>query len=122
MSTHELETKVKEYKELQRLTEELAAEMEAVKDTIKQHMDAERVEVLTTGQYKVTYKAVTSPVRERARGEIALNQDVGALVDVFAELRRVEKMTASTGLTARASTSIIGVIQSAKCLAEERVN
>lgn len=49
-----------EYKDLQRMIEELAAEMEAVRDTIKAHMDAEQVETLTAGPYKVTYKKVTS--------------------------------------------------------------
>lgn len=60
MSINELQAKIMEYKDLQRMSEELAAEMEAVRDTIKAHMDAEQLDILTAGPYKVTYKKVTS--------------------------------------------------------------
>lgn len=58
MSIKELEAKAHELKELQRLAEELDAEITATKDAIKAAL-GEREEV-TAGAYKITNKAVTS--------------------------------------------------------------
>ena len=56
MSTNELESKIRELRQLQALIEEATAEAEAIKDTIKAAMgDAEE---LRAGEYKITYKAV----------------------------------------------------------------
>lgn len=56
MSSYELEGRIRELRQLQSLIEE--AEAEAIKDTIKAHMgDAEE---LRAGEYKVTWKPVTS--------------------------------------------------------------
>ena len=58
MSTHELESKVKELRQLQSLIDEATAEAEAIKDAIKAAMgDSEE---LRAGEYKVTWKAVKS--------------------------------------------------------------
>ena len=58
MSTHELESKVRELRQLQALIEEATAEAEAIKDTIKAAMgDAEE---LRAGEYKITWKAVNA--------------------------------------------------------------
>ena len=58
MSTHELESKVRELRQLQSLIDEATAEAEAIKDTIKAAMgDAEE---LRAGEYKVTWKAVNA--------------------------------------------------------------
>lgn len=58
MSTNELEMKVRELRQLQALIEEATAEMETIKDDIKAHMgDAQE---LRAGEYKVTWKPVTS--------------------------------------------------------------
>ena len=58
MSTHELESKIRELRQLQALIEEATAEAETIKDTIKAAMgDAEE---LRAGEYKITWKAVTS--------------------------------------------------------------
>ena len=58
MSTKEIESKVTELKELQRMQEELTAEIDAIKDTIRAAL-SEREEV-TAGAYKITHKEVTS--------------------------------------------------------------
>ena len=58
MSTHELTTKIKELRELQVLIDEAQTEAEAIKDIIKSHMGD--TEVLRAGEYKVTWKPVTS--------------------------------------------------------------
>ena len=58
MSISEIESKVRELRQLQTLIEEAQAEAETIKDAIKAHMgDSEE---LRAGEYKVTWKAVTS--------------------------------------------------------------
>lgn len=58
MSINEIESKVRELRQLQALIEEAQAEAENIKDAIKAHMgDSEE---LRAGEYKVTWKAVTA--------------------------------------------------------------
>ena len=58
MSTHELENKVRELRQLQSVLDEAQAEAETIKDAIKSHMGAQ--EEIRAGEYKVTWKAVKS--------------------------------------------------------------
>ena len=58
MSTHEIEGKIRELRQLQALIDEATAEAEAIKDAIKAHMGD--TEELRAGEYKVTWKAVTA--------------------------------------------------------------
>ena len=58
MSNHELESKVRELRQLQALIEEAQTEAETIKDQLKAHM-GEREE-LRAGEYKITWKPVTS--------------------------------------------------------------
>lgn len=60
MSQNEITAKVREIKELQRIMDEAAAEIEALKDAIKAHMDAENVEELTADVFKIRYTAIKS--------------------------------------------------------------
>lgn len=60
MSQNELNAKIRELRELKRLQEELAGEIEAIQDDIKQHMDIAQVDTLSGNDWKVTYKTVTS--------------------------------------------------------------
>ncbi len=58
MSTHEIESKVWELRQLQALIEEAQAEAENIRDSIKAVMgDSEE---LRAGEYKITWKPVTS--------------------------------------------------------------
>ena len=58
MSINEMEAKARELRQLQALIEEAQAEAEAIKDAIKATMgDSESVQA---GEYKITWKAVTS--------------------------------------------------------------
>ena len=58
MSTHDLENKCKELRQLQALIDEATAEADAIRDTIKAAMgDSESVQA---GEYRITYKAVTT--------------------------------------------------------------
>ena len=58
MSTQELEQKVRELREMQAIVEEAQAEVEALKDAIKATMGQR--EELRAGEYKITWKAVTT--------------------------------------------------------------
>lgn len=60
MGTVEIAAKVKELKELQRMAEELTAEMETIKDTIKNEMTARSVDELTTNEYRIVWATVKS--------------------------------------------------------------
>ena len=58
MSMNEIESKVRELRQLQALIEEATAEAETIKDAIKADMgDSEE---LRAGEYKITWKAVTA--------------------------------------------------------------
>ena len=58
MSISEMEVKARELRQLQTLIEEAQAEAEAIKDAIKAAMgDSESVQA---GEYRITWKAVTS--------------------------------------------------------------
>ena len=58
MSISEMEAKARELRQLQALIEEAQAEAEALKDAIKAAMgDSESIQA---GEYKITWKAVTS--------------------------------------------------------------
>lgn len=60
MSINEMDSKVKELRELRRMADELAAEIEAITDTIKGYMEAQEVDTITGADWKVTWKTVTS--------------------------------------------------------------
>lgn len=56
MSTREIESKVRELRQLQALIEEAQAEADTIREAIKAHMgDAEE---LRAGKYRITWKAV----------------------------------------------------------------
>lgn len=60
MSINEIERKVKELRELRRMQEELAAEVEAIQDAIKAHMDGNGMDTLLGMDWKITWKPVAS--------------------------------------------------------------
>lgn len=60
MSINEMDSKIKELRELRRMADELAGEIESITDSIKTHMDAEGVDTISGTDWKVTYKAMTS--------------------------------------------------------------
>ena len=58
MSINEIEMKVKELRQLQALIDEAQAEADAIRDTIKAQMgDSEE---LRAGEYKITWKPITT--------------------------------------------------------------
>lgn len=60
MSIDMMDAKVKELRELKRMQEELAAEIEAIQDELKAHMDTHGMDTLLGFDWKVTWKPVTS--------------------------------------------------------------
>lgn len=60
MSTIEITTKIEALKEWEALAAEAAAEIEALKDTIKREMDSRGVEELEAGQYIARFTTVVS--------------------------------------------------------------
>lgn len=60
MSVNELTSKVKELRELRRMAEELAAEIEAMQDAIKAEMTARNVDELAGTDWKISWKSVSS--------------------------------------------------------------
>lgn len=60
MSMNEMESKIRELRQLQALIDEATAEAEAIKDAIKADMTAQGADELRAGEYKVTWKAVTA--------------------------------------------------------------
>ncbi len=60
MTNNEIQTKVKELRELKRMAEELTAEITTIEDEIKAEMTGRCVEELTAGEYKIRWTTVTS--------------------------------------------------------------
>ena len=60
MSTNELTRQLEELKELTLMQEELAAEIDAIRDVIKAEFAARKTDTIIAGCHKATYKPVTS--------------------------------------------------------------
>lgn len=60
MSISELDMKVRELRELKRMADELAGEIEALQDGIKAHMTEQNTDTLTGTDWRITWKSVTS--------------------------------------------------------------
>ena len=58
MSTHEIEAKCRELRELQALIDEAQSEVDAIRDALKAAMGG--AEELRAGEYKLTWKPVTT--------------------------------------------------------------
>lgn len=60
MSIIEMDSKIKELRELRRMADELQAEIDSLQDTIKAEMTARDVDTLAGTDWHVTWKNVTS--------------------------------------------------------------
>ena len=60
MSTKDLQKKVRELKELQRMSEELAEEITSIQDEIKAEMLTRNTDEVIAGEFKIRWKEVTS--------------------------------------------------------------
>ena len=85
MSINELEAKCRELRQLQNLIEEAQAEAETIKDAIKAAMGAS--EAIQAGEYKITWKAVTTARLDAAALRKAM-PDVAAAFTTQSTTRR----------------------------------
>ena len=60
MSINEMDSKVKELRELRRMADELTAAIDTIQDAIKAEMTAAGVDVLTGSDWKAVWKPVTT--------------------------------------------------------------
>ncbi len=60
MTTNEMNNKIKELRELRRMSEELQAEIEALQDSFKAEMSAQGVDTLAGTDWKISWKEVQS--------------------------------------------------------------
>jgi len=60
MATNELVSKLNELTELRRMADDISAEIEAIQNEIKSHMNEANMDTITAGNFKVTWKPVTS--------------------------------------------------------------
>lgn len=60
MSIIEMDSKIKDLRELRRMADELQAEIDSLQDTIKAEMTARDVDTLAGTDWRVTWKNVTS--------------------------------------------------------------
>lgn len=60
MSINEMDGKIRELRELRRMADELAAEIDTIQDAIKAEMTAAGVDTLTGSDWKATWKPITS--------------------------------------------------------------
>lgn len=60
MGIKEISGKIKELRELKRMAEEIAAEIDAIQDVLKADMLAKGVDVLSGVDYKVSFTEVTT--------------------------------------------------------------
>ena len=60
MSNPEITSKVQELRELRRMADDLAKEIEAITDAIKQEMTTRQADEIAGADWKITWKPVTS--------------------------------------------------------------
>ena len=58
MTINEMNSKIKELRELRRMSEELQAEIDALQDSFKAEMSAQGVDTLTGVDWKISWKEV----------------------------------------------------------------
>lgn len=79
MSTVELLKQVRELKELETMAGELAAEIEAAKDALKQELDQRGTTEMTVDVYKIRY----TTVQGRRLDTQALRKDIPAVYNQY---------------------------------------
>lgn len=60
MSMNELQKKVDELRELRRMADDLSAEISALEDDIKTHMEEQNTDTINGADFKITWKSITS--------------------------------------------------------------
>ena len=60
MSNVELQTKVNDLREYRRMVDDLQGEIDAITDSIKQHMTAAGLDEIAGADYRITWREVTT--------------------------------------------------------------
>ena len=81
MGVVDVDSKVRELRELIRMQDELSGEIEALKDELKNHMTANKLEVMNGTDWKCTYKAVTTSRIDST----ALKRDYPIIADSYSK-------------------------------------
>ncbi len=89
MSAQDLKLKVQELRELKRMMEELAAEIDAIQDAIKAEMTAAGTEVLHGVDFKITWREIVSKRIDTA----ALKKALPDIVERFTIETRSKRFT-----------------------------
>lgn len=87
MSQLELETKMKDLRELMAMQEELETEIVSLQDQLKMVMIARQADHLTAGAYKVTWKSVTSSRLDTA----AIKKALPEIAERFSKVSTVRR-------------------------------
>ncbi len=89
MSNNELTATVKDLRELRRMADEIAAEIEALTDSIKDYMTAAGVDTLAGTDFKITWKEVSSNRLDSA----ALKRDHAELYSQYTRTSTARRFT-----------------------------
>lgn len=89
MGTMELDSKVKELRELRRMADELQSEIDSLQDAIKAEMTAREVDTITGNDYKITWKSITSTRLDTA----ALKKALPDVVERFTKTTTSRRFT-----------------------------
>lgn len=87
MVNKNLDSQIHELRELRRMADELAAEIDAIQDTIKREMETAGVDTLTGSDWKATWKPITSSRIDTAALKKAL-PDLAAQFTKVSTVRR----------------------------------
>ena len=79
MSINEIDSRVKELRELRRMADELAAEIESIQDSLKEQMQARGLDTLSGADWKITWK----PVMSSRLDSTALKKELPEIADRF---------------------------------------
>ena len=86
-SSMNMNERVRELRELRRMREELAAEIEAIENEVKAEMSARNVDTLTGTDWRITWKSVTSSRLDTA----ALKRELPELAERFTRQTTVRR-------------------------------
>ena len=89
MTNLEINSKVKELRELRRMAEDLQAEIDALQDEIKAEMTMQGVEILTGIDWKITWKSITQTKLDTT----ALKKALPDLVTKFSKTSTYKRFT-----------------------------
>lgn len=89
MGTMELDSKVKELRELRRMADELQSEIDSLQNAIKAEMTAREVDTITGNDYKITWKSITSTRLDTA----ALKKALPDVVERFTKTTTSRRFT-----------------------------